>query len=305
MASLRAASPPRDSDSDSESSAAAAGSTLACALGCTQPWVLCTGPTLTTQRASRVQSGSDGDDDSDSELDEDTDIEIEAAGDSEGPRKHVCATCTKAFHRPSSLRTHMHTHTGALPFVCPFPRCEQGFNVKSNLRRHYRTHKGMKNAELPAVLPTTGSGRRAVRGRRRKGAGAGAEERELGACSSAKATTSLDIPATTLGRASPTAVDAIRNPRLAFSHPGTSRSPSPSPPQAVASIPAPEPPRFPPLPQFDHDFSGFAGMARTGKSGAEGYGIATGLGFRTAAMLMTNLKPGPTLVEGQFPRPVG
>nr|GAT43551.1 predicted protein [Mycena chlorophos] len=289
MASLRAVSLPHDSDGTE--------STLACALGCRQPWALYTGPPSPPpmavgsckqrKRASRVQLGSDGDDDTDTDPDEDTEIEAAAAGD-EGPKKHVCATCTKAFHRPSSLQTHMHTHTGALPFVCPFPRCEQGFNVKSNMRRHYRTHDGMKNAELPAVLPMMSSGKRAVRGRRRKGT----EEGKLDACSSGKATTSLDIPATTLGK--PT----IRN--SSSSH--TPRSPSPNPP--LASIPAPAPPRFPPLPQFDHDFSGFAGMARTGKNGAEGYGIATGLGFRTAAMLMTNLKPGPTLVEGQVPRPV-
>ncbi len=28
-------------------------------------------------------------------------------------RKHVCPTCFKRFNRPSSLRIHLNTHTGA------------------------------------------------------------------------------------------------------------------------------------------------------------------------------------------------
>jgi uncharacterized Zn-finger protein len=28
-------------------------------------------------------------------------------------RKHVCTTCFKRFNRPSSLRIHLNTHTGA------------------------------------------------------------------------------------------------------------------------------------------------------------------------------------------------
>ncbi|KAJ7057430.1 hypothetical protein C8F01DRAFT_932589, partial [Mycena amicta] len=53
---------------------------------------------------------------------------------------HACPTCKKRFNRPSSLRTHLNTHTGALPFVCPLPGCGQAFNVNSNMRRHFRTH---------------------------------------------------------------------------------------------------------------------------------------------------------------------
>ncbi|KAJ3485340.1 hypothetical protein NLJ89_g11906 [Agrocybe chaxingu] len=55
-------------------------------------------------------------------------------------KKHVCPTCSKRFNRPSSLRIHANTHTGATPFRCPWPNCGREFNVNSNMRRHYRNH---------------------------------------------------------------------------------------------------------------------------------------------------------------------
>ncbi len=89
-------------------------------------------------------------------------------------RKHVCPTCFKRFNRPSSLRIHVNTHTGATrkyiacfpriqftllsifkfpgvikftdvilfstAFKCPWPNCGRKFNVNSNMRRHYRNH---------------------------------------------------------------------------------------------------------------------------------------------------------------------
>ncbi|KAF9478450.1 hypothetical protein BDN70DRAFT_808829, partial [Pholiota conissans] len=55
-------------------------------------------------------------------------------------KKHVCPTCFKRFNRPSSLRIHVNTHTGATPFCCPWPNCGRKFNVNSNMRRHYRNH---------------------------------------------------------------------------------------------------------------------------------------------------------------------
>ncbi|KAJ7024893.1 hypothetical protein C8F04DRAFT_968392, partial [Mycena alexandri] len=61
-------------------------------------------------------------------------------GTSEDSRKHLCPTCGKRFQRPSSLRIHANTHTGATPYSCPHPGCGRAFNVASNMRRHFRKH---------------------------------------------------------------------------------------------------------------------------------------------------------------------
>ncbi|KIY68986.1 hypothetical protein CYLTODRAFT_421118 [Cylindrobasidium torrendii FP15055 ss-10] len=55
-------------------------------------------------------------------------------------KRHLCTICNKRFNRPSSLRIHLNTHTGATPFRCPYPECGREFNVNSNMRRHYRNH---------------------------------------------------------------------------------------------------------------------------------------------------------------------
>ncbi|KAK0221226.1 hypothetical protein EDD85DRAFT_779571, partial [Armillaria nabsnona] len=73
-------------------------------------------------------------------------------------RKHVCTVCNKRFNRPSSLRIHVNTHTGATPFRCPFPGCGRGFNVNSNMRRHYRNHTNSSNGSVvPAPLSSSPS----------------------------------------------------------------------------------------------------------------------------------------------------
>ncbi|KAL8759135.1 MAG: hypothetical protein Q9184_003716 [Pyrenodesmia sp. 2 TL-2023] len=50
-------------------------------------------------------------------------------------KKHKCKVCDKRFTRPSSLQTHMYSHTGE-------KRCGRHFSVVSNLRRHRKVHKG-------------------------------------------------------------------------------------------------------------------------------------------------------------------
>ncbi|TFK53286.1 hypothetical protein OE88DRAFT_1608428, partial [Heliocybe sulcata] len=55
-------------------------------------------------------------------------------------KRHTCSICHKKFNRPSSLRIHETTHTGAKPFKCDWPQCGRLFNVNSNMRRHYRNH---------------------------------------------------------------------------------------------------------------------------------------------------------------------
>ncbi|KAL5503728.1 hypothetical protein ACEPAH_7799 [Sanghuangporus vaninii] len=75
----------------------------------------------------------------------------EPSGSNDRVKKHSCKTCGKGFNRPSSLRIHANTHTGAKPFVCPFPLCGRTFNVSSNMRRHYRNHSTRAPAPLPPL----------------------------------------------------------------------------------------------------------------------------------------------------------
>jgi len=51
-----------------------------------------------------------------------------------------CSYCNKRFTRPSSLRTHIHSHTGEKPYRCDAPGCGRCFSVHSNLRRHQKSH---------------------------------------------------------------------------------------------------------------------------------------------------------------------
>jgi len=61
---------------------------------------------------------------------------------SSSQKKHKCKICDKRFTRPSSLQTHMYSHTGEKPFACEVPGCGRQFSVVSNLRRHKKVHKG-------------------------------------------------------------------------------------------------------------------------------------------------------------------
>lgn len=79
--------------------------------------------------------------------------------------RYRCDVCLKAFSRPSSLRVHMHSHTGEKPHLCPHPGCGKRFSVQSNMRRHLRVHycnsfpdkpvnsSDPKNASLPKDPP--------------------------------------------------------------------------------------------------------------------------------------------------------
>merc|ERR1712000_787314 len=63
-------------------------------------------------------------------------------------KKHKCKVCDKRFTRPSSLQTHMYSHTGEKPFACDVEGCGRHFSVVSNLRRHKKVHRGEAQSEV-------------------------------------------------------------------------------------------------------------------------------------------------------------
>ncbi|CAB4389848.1 unnamed protein product [Rhizophagus irregularis] len=63
-------------------------------------------------------------------------------------QRYKCNICQKMFTRPSSLQTHMYSHTGEKPFKCPIEGCGRHFSVVSNLRRHQKIHTEKKSKEI-------------------------------------------------------------------------------------------------------------------------------------------------------------
>ncbi|CAG8489006.1 5967_t:CDS:2 [Acaulospora morrowiae] len=62
----------------------------------------------------------------------------------DSPKKHACNYCQMRFSRPSTLQTHIYTHTGEKPFKCEEDGCGRCFSVVSNLRRHQKIHLNKK-----------------------------------------------------------------------------------------------------------------------------------------------------------------
>ena len=63
-------------------------------------------------------------------------------------KRHKCSMCGKQFTRPSSLRTHVNSHTGERPFLCTNQGCPRTFSVLSNMRRHAKACGYSGNATL-------------------------------------------------------------------------------------------------------------------------------------------------------------
>lgn len=56
-------------------------------------------------------------------------------------RAHVCGYCGHAFYRPSTLATHIRTHTGEKPYRCSV--CSYSAAQKGNMRRHMHLVHGL------------------------------------------------------------------------------------------------------------------------------------------------------------------
>ncbi|KAL1919955.1 uncharacterized protein VTP21DRAFT_1887 [Calcarisporiella thermophila] len=99
---------------------------------------------------------------------------IGSSGNGEPLKRYPCGICQKRFTRPSSLATHVYSHTGEKPFRCPVEGCGRHFSVQSNLRRHTKIHakerhqqqqytrvarfperRGSAPAAAPLLQPTT------------------------------------------------------------------------------------------------------------------------------------------------------
>jgi hypothetical protein len=60
----------------------------------------------------------------------------------------TCHFCGKVCDRPSTLRTHLNSHTGARPHTCTVPGCGRQFTVLSNMYRHAKACAAQRAREV-------------------------------------------------------------------------------------------------------------------------------------------------------------
>ena len=63
----------------------------------------------------------------------------------------TCVQCGKVLSSKQNYKQHLHIHSGAKPFLCPFPSCGKAFRQGSQLSIHKRSHWRPEVFSIPKV----------------------------------------------------------------------------------------------------------------------------------------------------------